>query len=131
MKVNVHIGLLIFGAFVLILLTYLGTEKYNEPTQPVTIKKRKDYDIVTFKLPNSIDAEIFGPEYWRAFHTLSEMIPCSICRNDAVPMFRFVHDVVNKKLKKPLFDKENYDKWVERVCEKEEVKDEITGTNKF
>lgn len=126
MKIKVHIGLLIFGAFLLILITYFGTEKYNEPTKPVTIKKKKDYDIVTFKLPNTIDADIFGPEYWRAFHTLADMIPCAICRNDAVPMFRFVHDLVNKKLKKKLQYPENYDKWIERICKKEEVKEEIT-----
>lgn len=125
MKVNVHIGWLLFGAFILILITYFGTEKYNEPTDTVTFKKKKDYDIVTFKLPSTIDATIFGPEYWKAFHTLAEMIPCSICRKDAVPMFRFVHDVVNKKLKKKLHDPENYDKWVERICVKKE--EEVTS----
>jgi hypothetical protein len=120
MKVNIHIGWLIAGAFFLIALAYFFTDYFSEPSDTVKVKNKKDYDIVTFKLPNSIDADVFGPEYWKAYHKLTDMIPCSICRKDAVPMMRFVHDIVNKKLKKPIYDKENYDKWIARLCDKNE-----------
>lgn len=74
-----------------------------------------------------MDTDVFGPEYWKAFHTLAEMIPCSICRKDAVPLLTFTHDIVNKKLGKSTFDQENYDKWTKRVIDLKDKKPTVNA----
>lgn len=88
-----------------------------EPSATVSVSKRPNNDIVTLKLPNTGDAEIFGPKYWEAFHALAARIPCSICRDGAIPLEIFKHDIVNLKLGKKVFDKANWDTMVAVVNE--------------
>lgn len=61
-----------------------------------------------FDLPKTVDTTVFGPKYWSAFHTLAENIPCSGCRGFAEKFMVFFHDMVNKKLGKPLYDEKNF-----------------------
>ena len=61
-----------------------------------------------FTVPTSPDPQTFGPSYWKAFHSLASDIPCPNCRGFAEKFMIFFHDVVNKKLDKPLYDSENY-----------------------
>ena len=119
MSMKVNVGWVVFFTVLGGFLVWIFNQYIKLPSKTVTIMPRKEYDIVTLKLPNSVDAEVFGSKYWEAFHTLAKMIPCSICRKDAVPMMRFVHDIVNKKVGNPVFDKENHDKWIEKLCTKE------------
>lgn len=111
MKVNVHVGWLIFSAFLLIITTYIIGKVIDEPTETVTVKNRKNYDIVSFRLPNSIDPDVFGPAYWKARHKLAEMTPCISCKAEAVSHEKFFHDYVNKKIDKKVAFPENYSKW--------------------
>lgn len=113
---KVNVGWIIFFSLLTGFLVWAYGEYFKLPKKTVTIKPRKDYDIITLKLPNSIDTEVFGSKYWEAFHTLADMIPCSLCREDAVKMMVFVHDIVNKKIGHPVFDKQNYDKWIKKLC---------------
>lgn len=116
MKVTTPIGLLIFIGLILIIATYFITEYLIDPSETVTIKPRRDYDIVTFKLPNSHDPDVFGPSYWKARHKLAEMTPCPGCRMDAVSHEKFFHDWVNKKTGKKIMYQENFDEWVKEIC---------------
>lgn len=87
------------------------------PLDTISVKSRGKYDIVTFKLPSSHAPDKFGPSYWKARHKLAEMTPCPACREEAVSHEIFFHDWVNNKTDKKLFNKENYDEWVKRICE--------------
>lgn len=100
-----------------IIAAWLYFQFVYEPSQTVSINKRKNNDIVTLKLPRSIEAEVFGPEYWKAFHALAALIPCSICRDHAVPLEVFKHDIVNGMIEKPIFpfDRANWKLWVNKV----------------
>lgn len=90
-----------------------------EPAQTVSISKRKNNDIITLKLPNSIVAEVFGPKYWEAYNFLDQNIPCSICRDKAIPLGTFRHDIVNGMNEKTIFpfDKTNWKFWVNKINE--------------
>lgn len=87
-----------------------------QPSTTVSVSKRPRNDIVTLKLPRTAE---FGPEYWKAFHALAAMIPCSICRDDAVPLEVFKHDIVNGMIEKPIFpfDRANWKLWVNKINE--------------
>lgn len=89
------------------------------PGEIVTKYKRKNYNILTFRIPNSIDMEISGPPIWEAKKALNENIPCSICRNKAIPLGIFEHDIVNGMTEKPIFpfDKTNWKLWVSKINE--------------
>lgn len=88
-----------------------------EPAKTVSISKRKNNDIITFKLPNSVEADIFGPKYWEAYNFLDNNIPCSICRDKAIPLGTFRHDIVNGMIENKIFpfDKENWKIWVKII----------------
>lgn len=119
MKPTIHIGWLLLFAIILLAAGWFANEWMNAPQQTVTIKKGKEFDIITLKLPNNPDPEIFGSKFWEALHSIVEDIPCPACRSKAVPFMKFFHDVVNKSLKKPLYDKDNYDFWINYLCKKE------------
>lgn len=89
------------------------------PSEVVTKYKRKNYNILTFRIPNSIDMEISGPPIWEAKNALNEIIPCSICKSKAVPLGRFEHDIVNGLIEKKIFpfDKVNWKLWVNKINE--------------
>lgn len=124
-KVTINIGWLILFALLLIAATYLLTDYFNEPSKTITVKPRKDYDIITLKLPNSTDPDVFGSDYWKARHFLANMTPCPSCRAEAVSHEIFFHDIVNAKTGKKLFNQENYDGWIKRLCETKEKKNVI------
>lgn len=97
-------------------LTYLYLEFWHTPGETFSVRERKNYDVITLTLPNSIDEAIFGPAYWEAYHSLTDRLPCSICRAKAVPFIRFFHDVVNRETKKPIFDKDNFNQHLDMIC---------------
>ena len=99
---------LIIGIIVLAVLgiNYLRTRNENKETEDIT-----------FRLPTSVDPEVFGPSYWNAFHTLARKIPCSLCRGEAESFMQFFHDYVNLKLGKPLKYPDNFAYWTERIAQ--------------
>lgn len=99
------IGTALFFAFIYI------------PVQDITHRKSKNYDIVTFKLPNSGNTAVFGPRQWAARHYLDNIIPCSICREHAIPLGIFNHDIVNLSIDKPVFNRANWKEHVKIVNE--------------
>lgn len=76
---------------------------------------------ICYDLPTSVDTEIFGPKYWEAFHDLAHRIPCTGCREEAESFVRFWHDSVNKKLGKPIFDKQNYQLWLNKITKRNKI----------
>ena len=102
---------------VAVAVTIIYLQFIRVPDNTVSVSKRKEYDVVTLALPNSIDAQVFGPKYWKANEFLDANIPCSICRNKAIPLGSFKHDIVNAMNDKPIFNKENWKFWVDKVNE--------------
>lgn len=80
-------------------------------------RQDKNFDVLTLKLPRSPDADIFGPEYWKVKEYIQNLIPCSVCRNDAVPFGSFEHDFVNLKTGKTLYDQNNWKEHVKKINE--------------
>lgn len=106
----------IFVAIVIaIAATYIYFNKIYIPDKTFSVSKRKNYDIVTLVLPNTVNPDIFGPKYWEAYHKLTNMIPCTGCRNQAVPFMNFFHDTVNVKTDKPIFDKDNFNNHIAMI----------------
>lgn len=101
-------------AFVILAVvgTYVFINYIYVPGKTVSFTKRKNYDVITLTLPNSVDQSVFGPKYWEAYNFLDNNIPCAICRNKAVPLGTFRHDVVNALIGKPIHDRDNWNKWV-------------------
>lgn len=91
---------------VLLIFCYLNQQGYF-------LKGEK---IVSYKLPTSTSPDTFGPKYWGAIHNLVGNVPCPSCREKGKSLFIFAHDVVNHKLQKPIFDKENFTHWQEYIC---------------
>lgn len=77
--------------------------------------------LVVYSLPRTHDPETFGPNYWKAIHSLVNKVPCPSCREDGKSLFVFAHDVVNKKIGKPIFDQQNYNKWKDHICEGKKI----------
>lgn len=76
---------------------------------------QKHKNVACYYLPNSNDPKVFGPFYWKAFHDLANRIPCGDCRPEAQKFMVFFHDVINKKLGKPLFNQDNYTEVLNRL----------------
>jgi hypothetical protein len=90
---------LFIGLVVIILLIAYYLYKNND----------SNTEELTFDLPTSVDPSVFGPPYWKAFEKLATSVPCSLCRGDAENFISFMHDYVNLKTKKSLYDKNNFD----------------------
>lgn len=73
--------------------------------------------IIVFALPRSKDKDVFGPKYWKAFAKIADEIPCPPCRAHGKELISFMHDVVNLKLGKPIFNPQNFENWKQLVCE--------------
>lgn len=119
----------VFGIIILIILIIIIIYYYNEKdsTNKVISKKVSEdgeEKILTYRLPTSMDSDVFGPKYWRAIHSMAGEIPCSICRNEWESFTIFGHDYVNWKLKKPIFSETNFDKWLTKLCEIKKKEDE-------
>lgn len=117
MKLQIHIGWLIFFGLLLITIGWQLNDWLKIPFQTITLKQRKNFDIVTFKLPNSHDPDVFGSPYWRARHFLAELTPCPACRIEAISHEKFFHDYVNIKTGKKFFNKKNYEDWIKKLNE--------------
>lgn len=100
-------------------IAFIYFKLFYTPDQTITRAKRKQYNIITFKIPNSRDMDIAGPAIWDAKKALNEIIPCGICRNKAIPLGIFEHDVVNGIIGKSIFpfDKTNWKLWVNKINE--------------
>lgn len=94
---------------------YIYLKFWHIPDETFSLSERKNYDVITLTLPNTIDEAIFGPAYWKAYHSLTDRLPCSICRDKAVPFMRFFHDVVNRETKKPIVYPENFNKHIDMI----------------
>ena len=70
---------------------------------------------ICYELPVTPETKVFGPKYWEAFHDLANRIPCGNCRQAGSSFMVFFHDLVNMKLGKPIYNKENFDGWVEKI----------------
>lgn len=110
-----------FGWWILLGLTiglaaaFIYYKFFYIPDQTVSINPRTNYDVITLSLPRNPSPLVFGPKYWKAFHTITERIPCPACRNKAVPFMKFFHDVVNKETGKEIFDKDNFNKHIDHI----------------
>lgn len=80
---------------------------------------------VCYTLPTSKDTKVFGPKWWDAFEDLASRIPCGACREESESFVKFWHDTKNVDLKKPIFDKANYDYWVKRISYESRKKERI------
>lgn len=87
-----------------------------------------DIEKVCYDLPTSLDTSVFGPEYWKAFHDLANRIPCGICQEKAKSFVVFWHDLKNKDLGKPIYDKENFDYWTFEISKQSKKNKFIVGT---
>lgn len=74
-------------------------------------------DKVCYYLPSDSNPEIFGKHYWFALHDISNRIPCSNCKTEAVELEIFKHDLINNKRGKDLYDKPNFIKWQSRISQ--------------
>lgn len=71
---------------------------------------------VCYELPTSKETTVFGPVFWDSFQDLASRIPCGSCKEEAESFVRFWHDLKNKDLGKPIQYQDNFDYWVNRVC---------------
>ena len=117
---------------ILIIIYYYNQKQKQSETSRMskTISADGQDKILTYRLPTDLDTDVFGPHYWGALHNLVENIPCSICRNDAIGLMRGMHDVVNVKLDKPVYDKENFDKFLAHICTIKAERDKVEKENK-
>lgn len=74
----------------------------------VKSQEQKTTKKMVFVLPTTHYPPAFGPSYWNAIHSLVKEVPCPTCRDYAERFTVFFHDTVNYKLGKPLYDKENF-----------------------
>jgi len=85
-----------------------------------------DTTSVTYELSNSKDTTTFGPSFWIAFHDLAKRVPCDGCREHAESFMVFFHDLVNVRKGVPIYNKDNYNKWIKRISELAEEKKKRT-----
>jgi len=122
MRQNIHIGWLVFWGLIILGIGWQLNNWFKIPFKTVSLRKTGNFDIVTLKLPNSVDTNVFGSKYWEARHFLAELIPCSLCRIDAVSHEKFFHDYVNSKTGKNKKYPDNYNDWIKKICNREEKK---------
>jgi len=59
-------------------------------------------------------SDICGASWWASLEGIAQAIynkGCSVCGADAINLINFLHDMVNVKLDKPVFDKDNFKKY--------------------
>lgn len=95
---------------------YYSTTQEKNKSERISKSINGEDKILTYRLPTSLDTEVFGPHYWAALHNIVDEIPCSICRNDAIGLMKGMHDTVNYKLGKPIYDEDNFNKYTEYIC---------------
>jgi len=66
-----------------------------------------------------------GQDIWTKRRKVTNEIPCETCREEANKLETFTHDIVNTRLGKKVYDKKNWDNFVDIVnctnnsCKKE------------
>lgn len=118
---KIPIGYVVLISILVAIAVWAFLEYAYVPSKTVSVTHRRKYDIVTLRLPNSHDPDIFGPSYWKSFHALAEMVPCPACRYKAVPFMKFFHDIVNSNTGKKIYDSKNYNYWLEYISKKEKA----------
>lgn len=96
---------------------YIYYKFFYVPIETVTINPRKKYNIITLSLPNDTNPQVFGPKYWEGYRGVTKTIPCPGCRSKAIPFMSFFQDVVHAQKKKPIFDKDNFNKHIDLICQ--------------
>lgn len=111
--------LVIFFLVVIIAMIAYFHNKKNDTNEIISksISPDGEEKILTYRLPTSMDTDVFGPKYWSAIHSMAKEVPCSICRNEWESFTSFGHDFVNFKLDKPLWNEENFSKWLTKLCD--------------
>lgn len=70
---------------------------------------------IVYYLPTSVNPEIFGPDYWFAFHDLASKVPCLECSKEAESFISFFHDLKNYQLGKKVQYKKNFMYWINYI----------------
>lgn len=68
-----------------------------------------------FDLPTTGTPARWGGKYWTALHEIGDRIPCQECREKGSSFLVFMHDIVNRKLSKPMKSPENFSWWVNYI----------------
>lgn len=114
---NTKIGWIIFFSLLAGFAVWLFMEYIYLPSKTVTIKTRKNFNLVLLRLPNDHDPDVFGASFWDARHTLAKLTPCPSCRSEAISHEKFFHDYINRKTKKDMKYPDNFNEWVKKICE--------------
>lgn len=77
----------------------------------------KNTQVLQYRVPTSVDPSVFGPAYWRSFHSMAGEVPCPSCRGFAEKFMVFFHDMVNLKTGKPLYDVANFNEFTALICQ--------------
>ena len=59
-------------------------------------------------LDTPLEEEGAGSSWWRQLEAVAESIPCSGCKAEALSLISGMHDLVNHRLKQPLYNEENF-----------------------
>ena len=54
------------------------------------------------------EGEGAGSSWWQQLEAVAESIPCSGCKAEALSLISGMHDLVNHRLKQPLYNEENF-----------------------
>lgn len=57
-----------------------------------------------------------GKAVWSTIHTAVDGISCDHCRTAGKALMTFAHDLVNAKLRKPLYDPQNFLDFQKKIC---------------
>ena len=124
MKINWILGLFFLVVIILIIIHFNNKKDIPSDIISKSISPDGEEKILTYRLPTSMDTDVFGPKFWAAYHNLSEELPCSICRNEWTSFMIFAHDYKNYSLKKKIYNQDNFDKWLTKLCD---IKKDMTN----
>lgn len=68
---------------------------------------------------------------WKEWHSDAKNIPCSICRDEAVILISGIHDLVNIKTDKPVYDEPKLLKFFEIIEERKMLYQRWKRTGKY
>ena len=109
-------GIILLIIIVLYVIYYLYKNKSDTNNRISTsISDDGEEKILTYRVPTTMDSDYYSP-YWDSLHHIVSEIPCSICRNDAEKRMIFFHDSINAKLGKPIFNMQNWKKYLIEMC---------------
>ena len=119
--------LLLFFLLVIVGIVFYFKNKENNTDEVISksISPDGEEKILTYRLPTSMDSDLYAP-YWGALHSIVSELPCSLCRIDAEKRMVFFHDTINAKIGHPIFDMDNWKKYLTLMCE---LKDKYEKNN--